>query len=286
MLLRCIALSFDGAGLTSRPESAVPVASAIDIDVSLVSVSLATLYDLLCQPGVVRDLSNVMLVDIIAETVLAISDDKLVRGLASESAHVKEACEQVQRVLLLIAAKIAEEAGTIRAVVAVVQALFQCIAEVNHASVGDCSVTRRALPKRCTKPLSKLLLRVLSDESSRPRPFDQPESDMAFLLKALHRFFSSHPTEPPSDDTPFCAAKTVLVQLVKHLGAASVLLTLQQVLGVPPSSFICRLVISFYNYARISIYTYLLCSLRFHSMPPQTHRQARWRGAGHRGRPP
>lgn len=124
---------------------------------------------------------------------------------------------------------------------AVLQPLFQCISEVNHEIVGDSTVTKRLLPRTCSKPLSKLLLKVLSDECKQPRAFLRLSVDeRSSMLLALHKFFSGHPAEVPSDDTPFCAAKTVLAQLVKSIGAASILMTLQESLSIPPSSFVCR----------------------------------------------
>ena len=238
MIITCMSLALEGIGVSSRRATDMPVASALDVDVSLMSVCLATLHALVKHPGVVGKLSNGALIELTADCVLSISHDKLTK--TSLGADAKEASEQMHRVLLLIMAKAAQEAGVARMVNAVVQSLFQCISEVDHASLGTSTVTRRVLPPRCAKPLSKLLLKVLSDECRQHRPFVRlPTSDVSSMLLGLHMFFSNHPGDLKGDDTPYCAAKTVLSQLVKSIGAPSILMTLQQSLDIQPSSFIC-----------------------------------------------
>lgn len=240
MIVTCLSLAFEGIGVSARSTADMPVASALDADVSLVSVCLASLHALVKHAGVVQKLSENALVELLSDSVLAISHEKITG--TNSAPDVKEACEQMHRVLLLIMARTAQEAGTARMVSAVMQSLFQCIEEVDHASVGKSTVTRRLLPRRCSKPLSKLLLKVLSDECRQARPFvSLPAGDVSLMLGSLHRFFSGHPAEVTKDDTPFCAAKTVLAQLVKSVGAASILMTLQESLNIPPASFVCRL---------------------------------------------
>ena len=242
LISRCVSLSLEGPGPTGRSILAFPVATALGIDVSLISVALATLHAFVRHHGVVKNLSSVALQELLISSVLAISNPKLTETLRStgQKTAALEACEQIQRVLLVILSKTAEEAGTARITSVIIQTVFQCITEVDHSSVGDTVTSRRSLPAHCAKPLSKLLLKVLSDECKKSQPYHFSEGDINLLLNSLHKFFSGHPMQIPGNDTPFCAAKTVLAQLVKAIGAPSIMSALQQTLRISPSSFICR----------------------------------------------
>lgn len=243
LISRCVSLALEGPGPTGRSSSAFPVASSLGIDVSLISVALATLHAFVRHNGVVKNLSSAALQELLMSSVLAISNLKLTETLRiGQKTAALEACEQIQRVLLVVLSKTAEEAGTARIVSVIIQTIFQCIAEVDHSSVGDTVTSRRSLPVHCAKPLSKLLLKVLSDECKKLKPFQFTDGDMNLVLNSLHKFFSGHPMQIPGNDTPFCAAKTVLAQLVKAIGAPSLLATLQQTLRISSTSFICRFI--------------------------------------------
>ncbi len=243
MVMKCVLLALEGAGPSARTEASFPVAAKLKVDVSMISVGLATLHAYVTRRGVVSRLSNDALVELVSGCVLAISNEKVAQSdgaVAASADAASEACENIRRVLLLILSKTAEEAGTVRIIAATLQALFQCIVEVDHSVLGDSAATRCVLPERCAKPLSKLLLKVLTDEHRQPKPFQFNGTDINQVLRALHQFFSRHPTEMPANNTPFCAAKTVLVQIVKALGAPQLIITLQQTLDIPASAFICR----------------------------------------------
>jgi hypothetical protein len=76
-----------------------------------------------------------------------------------------------------------------------------------------------SLSSACAKPLSRLLLKVLSNEASRgsTKAFHLPNVDTMRLMSVLHSFFNSHPSTVPSNDVPYCCAKTVFAQLIAFL---------------------------------------------------------------------
>jgi hypothetical protein len=99
-----------------------------------------------------------------------------------------------------------------------------------------------ALSPACAKPLSRLLLKVLSCEASRgsTKAFHLPNVDTMRVMSVLHSFFNSHPSTVPSNDVPYCCAKTVFAQLIEALGSSEID-RLCQVLKIPETAFIYRL---------------------------------------------
>jgi hypothetical protein len=92
------------------------------------------------------------------------------------------------------------------------------------------------VPMLVAKPCSKLLQRVLGEEiavlpsevSGLPGPFQSSASDTAALLLALHQLFMSVSQAKLSTDQESAVgcAKTVLTEIVKHLGEKRVLAAL------------------------------------------------------------
>lgn len=96
-----------------------------------------------------------------------------------------------------------------------------------------------AMPIASAKPTSRLLLKVLDEEIKRPVPFDPTAFDQKAVLIAIHTFFKDHPVQT-KHEIPFCTAKTVLAELIKKLGGASVL-GLLEALKIPSDAFIMKL---------------------------------------------
>lgn len=67
----------------------------------------------------------------------------------------------------------------------------------------------RPLPVACTKPISRLVVRILTEEAKKPNPYSDPSFNLTKVLEGVHTFFLKHPANT-SDDTPFRTAKTIL----------------------------------------------------------------------------
>ena len=64
-----------------------------------------------------------------------------------------------------------------------------------------------------SKVLSRLILRVVSDEVSKLNSFQRFPNLLHRTLFSLHNFFDGHP-EITADEIPFCTAKTLLDQVL------------------------------------------------------------------------
>lgn len=75
---------------------------------------------------------------------------------------------------------------------------------------------QRPLPSACTKPISRLVVRILTDEAKKPTPYCDPTFNLTRVLEGIHTFFLKHPANT-SDDTPFRTAKTILNEVRVHV---------------------------------------------------------------------
>ena len=200
-LTRCVAASFiPTVCLHASPTS------LFGIDVSLVAVSLATLFAIVRRGDLATVMDKECLVDIFQECLRRIVDPRL--GATSGDCSPrsmessKETIQQIVRALNIVLLRLAAEAPSGLVLGSLIQVLYLCIPvqEVEHSGPIP------ALPSASMKPTSRLLLRVLGEEAKKPDPFGAP-LDLKGLLMDLHTFFSNQPKIGTVDDTPLTAVK-------------------------------------------------------------------------------
>jgi hypothetical protein len=131
---------------------------------------------------------------------------------------------------------------------AIIETLLLCIPEKNH-SVDSLSrifslpppTLQRSLSVKCIRPLSRLLLQLMSNERSRGEgsAYRSPNVDAMRLVAVLNTFFNSHPASSPSETTPYSCAKTLLSQLIDCLGIDAVT-KIMKALKISSESFLSR----------------------------------------------
>jgi hypothetical protein len=202
-LTRCVAMSFNpSVCLQASPTS------LFGIDVSLVAVSLATLFAIVRRGDLATVMDKECLTDIFQECLRRIVDPRL--GAASADASPrsqessKETIQQIVRALNIVLLRLAAEAPSGLVLGSLVQVLYLCIpaGEVEHS--GPIA----ALPPTSMKPTSRLLLRVLGEEAKKQDPFSPP-LDVRGLITDMHAFFARQPKIGTVDDTPLTAVKVL-----------------------------------------------------------------------------
>lgn len=213
--------------------------SPLSVDVGLASVSLATLFSLVRRQDIIDILPEMCLSELLAECLTRIVDSRLTNsGLDKDSSEV---AQQMVRALNLILIKAGTGSPTGTSLSALLHVLYSCI--------QDLGPEHKPLPPLCAKPASRLLVKVMNDEVKKSDPFTLPSVNLKKLLLEIHQFFAKHPTNTTNgDDTPFCAAKTLLSQIVNVRGGQDILNVFMAV-EVPPSSFAFRLAARLANIA-------------------------------------
>lgn len=86
------------------------------------------------------------------------------------------------------------------------QVIFLCLPEneVIHEK------GMKSLPVSSTKPTSRLIVKILTDEANKSNPYLDNSFNLKKLLLSIHNFFSKHPANT-SDDTPFRTAKVIII---------------------------------------------------------------------------
>ena len=203
-LTKCVAASFTPSTcLHASPTS------LFGIDVSLVAVSLATLFAIVRRGDLATVMDKECLSDVFQECLRRIVDPRL--GVASAECSPrsqessKETIQQIVRALNIVLLRLAAEAPSGMVLGSLVQVLYLCI----PSDEVDQSGPIPALSPLSMKPTSRLLLRVLGEESKKSEPFCLP-LDAKGLLLDLHAFFDKQPKNGTIDETPLTTVKVTL----------------------------------------------------------------------------
>ena len=287
-LLGCFKRAFELSSISSSPLTA---SVSCGIDLGLVSLALANLHAYVNHPGVPLVLSENCVTAVFAESVRRLMDPSLASAAAlsrggseqdkenKQSSYGDNSVAQTGSTLLkainILVLQLASKAHTGLVMCSVLRVLRACIPELNGAIGGGLSEIA-LMPATSSKALSKLMLKILSDEIKKTSPFNfsNPERygyynsavsnynqinnhglDQKFSLKrllfVLHCLFENHPLES-ADDVPFCTGKTLVDQIVKAVGGPAIMATLGDLaitaddsLRVPTFSFLTRLCTKF-----------------------------------------
>ena len=229
-LIRCIDYGFQRE-VTPQTDNSKDLINVVDV--GLISVSLVCMFALLDCNDLLRNLDESKVKDMVCTGIKWLVDT---RFFPSEGSSLAPKVEQdLAKALNAFLIKIGSSRPFKNGVVicAVIDVLSLCIKERELET---------SLSPSCAKPLSRLLLKVLSNEASRgsTKAFHLPNVDTMRLMSVLHSFFNSHPSTVPSNDIPYCCAKTVFAQLIDALGSSEID-RLCQVLKIPDTAFIYRL---------------------------------------------
>jgi len=233
-LVRLIKRSFDYPCASGSNDSTLN----INIDVSLVAVSLATLFAIVKATSVSKNLPQQMLFDIFSICLAKLVDEKLISKKDST-----EVTQSISCALNMVVLKLGAEAVCCDVVIVLLKLMFHTIPSADFG--GDNNDNRAAMPIASAKPISRLLLKVLDEEIKRPVPFDSVYFDQKAVLVAIHTFFKDHPVQT-KHEIPFCTAKTVLAELIKKVGGSHIV-SLLETLKIPSDAFIMKLTMRLYE---------------------------------------
>lgn len=228
LLVKCVGRSFD---LPSLMSSRVPGAM-LGVDVSLAAISLSTLFAVVKRGDLVKALSETTLFEVFYECLYRICDPRILHPKVTD-ADSQQTAQQIVTAINMILVKLAQEANTSTVLCVMLRVMFQCIPSSELLVKSDVD----SLPPGCTKPASRLIIKILTDETEKDTPHAGEGYDAKALLWTIHNFFAQHPANT-SDDTPFRTAKTVLNELVKARGGQSILSLLLEMEQISPSAFI------------------------------------------------
>lgn len=260
-LVRCIARSFrkphhhhHASGRLSEEEMGDSNSNA-EVDISLLAISLSTLFAFVKRSDVVSQLSEAVLFDVFHECLKRICDDRLaalqnsspspssssINGNGSNS-EVAETAQQIVRAFNMVVLRLGVDGPVGAVLAALIRVMFCCIPanELQTKHLPD----YRPLSSNSTKPTSRLIIQVLSEQSNKLQPYSDSDLSLRQLLDVIHVFFTQHPTSTV-DDTPFRTVKTILNELIRIRGGYTVLGKLQESVDIPRTAFIylltCRL---------------------------------------------
>jgi len=238
-LVRCISRSFRKPHPSGRPEN-------VEIDISLLAISLSALFAFVKRSDVVSQLSEAALFSVFHECLHRICDDRLA-ALAQQAAQnspsnndVPETAQQIVRAFNMVVLRLGVDGPVGAVLAALIRVMFCCIpANELQTKYPD----HRPLLSSSTKPTSRLIIQVLSEQSNKLQPYSDSDMSLRQLLDVIHVFFTQHPTSTV-DDTPFRTVKTILNELIRIRGGYTILGKLQET-SIPRTAFIylltCRL---------------------------------------------
>lgn len=242
-LVRCIARSFrKPSGRLSEGEDNA------EVDISLLAISLSTLFAFVKRSDVVSQLSEAVLFDVFHECLHRICDDRLAAlqssppPSSSSSNEVAETAQQIVRAFNMVVLRLGVDGPVGAVLAALIRVMFCCIPanELQSKQHPD----HRPLLSSSTKPTSRLIIQVLSEQSNKLQPYSDSDLSLRQLLDVIHVFFTQHPTSTV-DDTPFRTVKTILNELIRIRGGYTILGKLQEIASIPRTAFIylltCRL---------------------------------------------
>lgn len=263
-LVRCISRSFrkpqhpqqqqhpSGRLLSGEEEGSA------EVDISLLAISLSTLFAFVKRSDVVSQLSEAVLFDVFHECLKRICDDRLAAlqqsppsSSSSSSSNdnngsnneVAETAQQIVRAFNMVVLRLGVDGPVGAVLAALIRVMFCCI-PANELQPQTKHPDHRPLSSSSTKPTSRLIIQVLSEQSNKLQPYSDSDLSLRQLLDVIHVFFTQHPTSTV-DDTPFRTVKTILNELIRIRGGYTILGKLQETASIPRTAFIylltCRL---------------------------------------------
>ena len=260
LLLQCLDRSFRYPSITSIQQQQL-----LGIDLSLSSLALANLYAYVSREDVVIALSEDCIMSIFGNCIERMIDSKLKHtsegGGSSSTGAVDliddgdfgftrsvadltmvDTANQLTRALNILVLQLAQQAPVATVFASLLRLIKGCIPEISDSS------SFKKIAKPGSKVISRLILRVVSDEVSKINSFQREKTMLKHILHSLHRFFDGHP-EITADEIPFCTAKTLLDQVMKSVGGEKVASTINMLslvtemnYHVPKNSLLSKLV--------------------------------------------
>jgi hypothetical protein len=243
-LVCCIALSFEGSTPTIAPSEtqADTVSAALNMDVSLLSLSLATLFAIIKRADTLQALfqASASVEHILQECLYRLVDDRLNNAISADPESptmsgdgvVQDACRQIINALNTVLLKLCactEEAGPSSGVI--LSSLID-VMRVTVLSTAASSTYERL------RPISRLIRRVLHEQSNNEHAYTNSLADTKLIVLAIHEYFESCPlisndevVDADSDSEGMIAyvtIKTVLSELVRAVGVSGICTMLTQ----------------------------------------------------------
>ena len=209
-----------------------------EVDVTLASAALATLYAFVEKMMYVQRYTVHTMTEVIAVCARSIVDERLHRKHSIDS--VNDAHKLIIRAINLILLKFTETANAGLLFCALLRVFTLCIPEMDRSNDTIDAGLLLNLPPESTKVVVRLFVRLLNMELKSSAPFSLPSVSLPRILHALNDFFTCHPIKF-EDDTPFCAAKTLVAQVVSALGADSVL-KIMRTQNISQDNFLTKMV--------------------------------------------
>lgn len=246
-LVRCISRSFRKPHHHHHPSGRLSEGEDnAEVDISLLAISLSTLFAFVKRGDVVSQLSEAVLFDVFHECLHRICDDRLAAlqssPPSSSSNEVAETAQQIVRAFNMVVLRLGVDGPVGAVLAALIRVMFCCIPanELQSKQYPE----HRPLLSSSTKPTSRLIIQVLSEQSNKLQPYSDSDLSLRQLLDVIHVFFTQHPTSTV-DDTPFRTVKTILNELIRIRGGYTILGKLQEIASIPRTAFIylltCRL---------------------------------------------
>jgi hypothetical protein len=257
LLLKCLDRSFVLPSISTISQQTL-----LGVDLSLASLALANLYAFLSRDSVVHLLSEECIISIFGHCVERLIDTKLKYSIPDDpnTPHeivddsdfgfsrslsdmtMVDTAQQLIRVMNIIILRLAQQAPTGLVFGSLLKLIKGCIPELTAEA---CPGAKRIAPPG-SKVLSRLILRVVSDEVARINSFQRSSTMLKGILYALHCFFDGHP-EVTVDEIPFCTAKTLLDQVIKSVGSNQIVhainaLSMEAYCSVPKTSLLAKLI--------------------------------------------
>jgi len=221
--------------------------TTLGVDISLGAVSLATLFAMVKREDVANALSEDSCFSIFKECAQRLVDSRL--APPSADTVLTDTCSQILRALNMILLKLAAVALPCTCLCSLIRVMGCVNSSTDNATATGTGTI--ALPYACARPVSKLIIRVITDEGKKESPFNWPTADHSRLLVAIHNYLTAQShvgansaSNSESDDVPFRTVKTVLSQLVKAIGGPAII-SLLSGMGISDGESIVRMTAKF-----------------------------------------
>lgn len=213
-LLCCVTRCFEEPVIdlgATVSESNNQVAMQLDVDVTLLAVSLGTVFALIKRPEVLSSLSDKCVSDIYKVFFTRMIEDRL----STPRTDSEQALETVKHILKALNVVVLKLSSDLR-----MDRLIPILLALVGLSVPNEISMHSEMPAKATKPISRLIRRILNEHLKLPNAFKMPDCDAKLLFQAVHEFLMQYPVSATNktDDTPHMTARTVLAELVKTLG--------------------------------------------------------------------
>jgi hypothetical protein len=252
-LLCCVALSFEGSTPVSPQNQATnTVAQALNIDVSLLSLSLACLFALIKRTDTMHALSRTSVSNVLRECLWRLADDRFNFTMnESDNGVVVDAVKQIINALNTIILKLSAEYPHVGVILSSLVDILRTTALSSSAGAYE-----------KLRPTSRLVRRVLYEQSRKSSAFCESVTDTKQIILAINEYFTACPLSPAkrataensddaldSDDAEligYATVKTILRDIVQNVGLSGVNTILAQA-RIPSTATISRLAIQLHQ---------------------------------------